>query len=196
MALDGLNAAAAAAILNNAGVDDETRTRGVILSAFVPGPLGLAVPLILAQQNPAQGGLGGVPALPAPNDVVVPDVLNEPVDDAMAALMKDRLVPVQRSTYSDANAGTVVKQEPEVDTIVSLGSRVTVWVSAGPPPAGDVPPGDIDADLTDKINAAEEKLEGKIDDVNTALENKIDNVNITLAKIITKLDDIQTRPPG
>src|SRR5215469_14989264 len=97
MALDGLNAAAAAAILNNAGVDDETRTRGVVLSAFVPGPLGLAVPLILAQQNPAQGGGGGVPAaLPPPTDVVVvPDVstAHPAVDAAEKLLMNRRLIP-------------------------------------------------------------------------------------------------------
>src|ERR1700730_3301816 len=160
MALDGLNAAAAAAILTNAGVDSETKTRGVIVSAFVPCPLGLAVPLILAQQNPAQGGGGSVPALPPPDNVVVPDVssAHQAVADAMAALKKDRLVRVQMAAFYDVAPDHVVSQDPPAGRLVRLDSAVSIVVSAGAPPAQDAPPGDIDADLTKKIDEAEKKL--------------------------------------
>src|SRR5215475_5543762 len=77
MALDGLNAAAAAAILTQAKVDSATRTRGVIVSAFVPGPLGLAVPVIMARnasRTGGGGGAGGGGGSTEPELVVVPDV--------------------------------------------------------------------------------------------------------------------------
>src|SRR5438876_10284348 len=104
MPLDGLNAAAAVAILNQPKIDKATRTRGVILSAFVPGPLGLAVPVILARNARKSGGGGVVPPTPAPDQVVVPDVSSTrelTVKQATEKLTSFRHVAGEVETYGE-----------------------------------------------------------------------------------------------
>src|SRR3954454_21963300 len=101
MALNGLNAAAAVAILNNARVDDETRTRGVILAAFVPGPLGLAVPFVLAQQAGASvTGTDGTDT--DVRESVVPEVVGLSPEDAKDKLNRAGLVAVVVKVFSES----------------------------------------------------------------------------------------------
>jgi len=159
MALDGLNAAAAAAILSQAKVDSATKTRGVIVSAFVPGPLGLAVPVIMARNARRLGGAGGGGVggggTPETNLVMVPDVVTghlkaSAVTDMLTA---KRLVADPEPTFGDdADIGFVVAQDPPAATRVPLDSEVTIFVGAGKPPPDTTTDTDLDTDLTNKIN--------------------------------------------
>ena len=138
MALDGLNAAAAAAILNDPKIDGATRTQGVVVSALVPGVLGLAVPLVLAQNSGVTlggSGAGSGGGAAASNTTTVPPVTGISSDDAQKRLAGDRLTAVLTSVYSaEAKETMVVAQSPAAGTPVPLNSAVTLSVSIGPPP--------------------------------------------------------------
>jgi hypothetical protein len=176
MPLDGLNAAAAAAILNQAGVDQATKTRGVIVSAFVPGPLGLAVPALLARNAPSEGG-GGAQVRRRIGSVQVPNVIGQPADAATTSLKNSRLVAIQRLSYgSDADAGKVVEQQPPAGRTVALDSRVIVIVGAGslPPPAPT--DADLEKDITDKIDNSRQQIEDDLKTMKTELLDAIKQI--------------------
>jgi PASTA domain len=188
MALDGLNAAAAAAILNQAKVDSATRTRGVIVSAFVPGPLGLAVPVIMARNaakmRGAGGGGGGTTT--EPGRVVVPNISTGrlTVDQATARLKGLRLVADPEPSYGDdADKNVVIGQHPEAGRRVPLDSQVTIYVGAGVPPADTTTESDLDKDLTAKMNKlaqdSTQAITAKLDSMQTALTTAIGNISTT-----------------
>ena len=173
MALDSLNAAAAAAILSQAKVDSATKTRGVIVSAFVPGPLGVAVRVIMARNARSLGGAGGGGGggTPGTNLVMVPDVVTGHIKAGAATdmLTAKRLVADPEPTFGDdADIGFVVAQDPPAATRVPLDSEVTIFVGAGKPPP-DTTDTDLDTDLTNKINQAVTTLTAKLNEI----ENKI-----------------------
>ena len=161
MALDGLNAAAAAAILNQAGVDQATKTRGVIVSAFVPGVLGLAVPFVLARNAKPSDPAGG-------NRVQVPDVSSEGLSESEAtrelAARRLRVKKVVKVYGDDNTAGTVIGQQPAAEDIVALDLTVTLTVNVGAvPPEG--------RDLTRKLGRAEAVvIMERIDDMEANLK--------------------------
>jgi len=181
MALDGLNAAAAAAILNQAKVDPATKTRGVIVSAFVPGPLGLAVPVIMARNAAKRrgggSGTGGTTdSKPAPSLVTVPDVSAGRLSakDASARLRTFRLVAIEAQTYGDdADQSIVVGQDPQPGALVPLDSEVTVFIGAGVPPP-DTEDQDLDQDLTNKMNKLAQ-------DSTKLISDKLDAIQQTLS---------------
>lgn len=186
MALDGLNAAAAAAILTQAKVDSATRTRGVIVSAFVPGPLGLAVPVIMARNaSRSSGGTGGGGGTTTtPDRVVVPDVSTGrlSVDQATQQLKSLRLAADPRSSYgADADKNVVIGQHPEAGRRVPLDSQVTIYVGAGAPPSDDSTESDLDKDLTAKMNKlaqdSTQAISAKLDNMQTALVTAIGNIS-------------------
>jgi len=184
MALDGLNAAAAAAILNDA--DPDTRTQGVVVSALVPGVLGIAVPLVLAQQEGLVGGAAPRPAPVArrgPSPVVVPNVVGMTQVAAGTSITGDRLeMRVLEAASNEVAKGQVVDQDPPASRVVREGTTVTITVSSGPPEPGDEP-ADIDADLTAKLKKMEADLVGKIDASATAMNAKLDAITAAISKL-------------
>jgi hypothetical protein len=180
MALDALNAAAAAVVLNNA--DANTRTQGVVVAALCPGALGLAVPLVMAQQ----GGLGAAAprAAAGPRLVAVPDVSNAANPDAAdARLTADGLAPRRVLVYSNEIAqNTIISQDPAPNSIVRVGSTVTVRVSQGvlPQPPAQV---DVDADLTNKINAARDDIEAKMNANAAAVTAQLTAISQAIANL-------------
>jgi hypothetical protein len=191
MALDGLNAAVAAAILNKAQPD--VRTRGVVLAAFVPGALGLALPFVLSRQS--DPGTPTPTPVPTTEGVIVPDISSTRMDvkSATARLELAGLVvaPAVRAFSLDLTRDQVISQNPSAGTAVTLGSTVTLTVSDGPLPPKAVLV-DIDAAaLTTKIQAVQTDLDGKID----ALQTQITNIATTTdAKLQQILDAVQNPP--
>jgi hypothetical protein len=164
MALDGLNAAAAAAILNQADVDQATKTRGVIVAAFVPGPLGLAVPVILARNATSEAGEVG------PRSEAVPRVVGEQVHRAIDLLMEKKFDVVVDQGYSDkANAGYVYMQRPEEGKKAKPGTAITIFVNDGEPSSKITKKdllkklGNLQTVLVDTIDEAEARIEHRLE---------------------------------
>jgi beta-lactam-binding protein with PASTA domain len=113
------------------------------VSAFTPGILGLAVPIVAFetakrraghQGTPTSKGSTGSTARGAPSGVHVPDVVGVRWGEAQSRLSALDLSPTQVGVYSDAKSGTVVSQSPVADRQVPLRSHVTLRVSKGLPP--------------------------------------------------------------
>jgi hypothetical protein len=61
MALDAINAIGALVILGRRNIDTQQRVFGTVGAALLPGIVGLAVPLIIAQRTTTQPGPGPAP---------------------------------------------------------------------------------------------------------------------------------------
>lgn len=66
---------------------------------------------------------------------VVPTVAGMQEEAAVAAIEEASLVPEVRRVIDDAEAGTVLRSEPDAGITVSPGSAVSLVISNGPPPA-------------------------------------------------------------
>jgi PASTA domain len=166
VALDALNAVAGKLILDKAGASPARKAQGVILAAAVPGLLGLAVPLIFAQQvkKDQKGSPAALPPTTSQqNEVIVPDLTGS-VSEATRVLNELGLQVVVHSAYSSkpVDPQTVVSQRPPPNHVAKLGSTVVVFVSIGSPPKPDVPV-DIDADLSAKIADLKADLDTRMD---------------------------------
>ncbi|WP_404312296.1 Stk1 family PASTA domain-containing Ser/Thr kinase [Agrococcus terreus] len=79
-------------------------------------------------------GLGG--SLPiAGLSTTVPEIVGLTEDEAVAAVEGADLAPEVRRVIDEAEAGTVLRTEPDAGVAISPGSGVTIVVSNGPPPA-------------------------------------------------------------
>lgn len=68
-----------------------------------------------------------------PEQVTVPYLINQTEEQARAVLSARRLViDVRNVTNSDVAKGLVVDQDPDADSLLAVGSPVTVMVSSGP----------------------------------------------------------------
>jgi hypothetical protein len=161
MPLDALNAAAAAVVLQDA--DPGTRTEGVVVAALCPGVLGLAVPLVLAQQGGLGQGGGGGGGGGGPQLVAVPDVTAAANGDAADATLKgDGFVPNRVPVFSNEIAqGTIISQDPPAKAIARLGSTVTYRISQGQVPPEDAPidAKAVKADLDAQMKTVNDKLD-------------------------------------
>jgi hypothetical protein len=178
LALDGLNATAAVAILNQANVDSATKFRGVVLAAAVRGPLGLAVPVIMARKaRRIPGGGGGTTS--TLNQVMVPDVSSKQdlkVDDAIKKLGVSDLVADQEHTFGpDLLKDRVVDQDPEAGARVPLHSKVTIVVCDGARPPDTTTRSGLDEDLN-KIQQAVTDLTLEISKQTQVLSTQLDNI--------------------
>ncbi|AUT75537.1 hypothetical protein C2L64_44980 [Paraburkholderia hospita] len=174
----GIQAVAAAAILNHKGISGDDKLRGIACAAIVPGVLGLAVPLIIAQQQKKKLIAAPVIEVAATvEDVSVPNVYGATADEAVAKLKKLGLTVIQAHAVADPSlANTVVKQVPHRDMIVPPGSEVTITIGDEPPPM-EVPVDDVDADLTKKLNAA-------VADIETRFDAKIDEQTRSIVEAV------------
>ena len=191
MVLDGVNAAVAVTVLNKPDIPPAVRTRGIVLAAFVPGILGMALPFVLARQSSggqSGGNSGGTKSSGGAEDVFVPDVSGMHLDRAAAVLLlaKADLVPgTDVHAFSvDVDPNKVITQDPAAGTRVNLGSAVTLTVSDGQPPPRPAPV-DIDADLTAKIQAVRTDLDARMD----KLQANADASAATLQKILDAVNN-------
>jgi hypothetical protein len=212
MGLSALNPVAAALILKDS--DRNTRVEGVVASAVVPGVLGLAVPLVLRQKQRASLTSTAVAlpgraqvAIPAqPNVVVVPDVTNDTLADAVNKLTADNL----KYERIDALSAEVVKDEvaaqhPRPGATVPVGSIVRLTVSVGPAIAQAVTDVDarlkqIDSDLQDVksgLEGVKGELDTKLEDVKDDLDTKLDAILRLLRNRGAREDETRDTPsPG
>src|SRR5258708_6433875 len=138
MPLDGTNTICALAILGPRQIDKKQKVLGIVAAGLVPGIVGLAVPLIIAQRSKGQRGPGtGVvvgTGVAQPTQSVVPDLTGESIDDAAATLKKVQLTlgDVTNALSTDDEKDKVVTQDPEAEKVVAIGSPVSVVVGSGP----------------------------------------------------------------
>jgi eukaryotic-like serine/threonine-protein kinase len=67
-----------------------------------------------------------------PEVVVVPSVVNLPQEDAESNISAVGLVPAVETVADDAEAGTVIDQNPDGGSEAAVGDTVTITVSSGP----------------------------------------------------------------
>jgi eukaryotic-like serine/threonine-protein kinase len=70
-----------------------------------------------------------------PRPVNVPNVVNQPYDDAASQLQNDGFAVARQDVDNNAPKDTVISQSPAGDTEAPPGSTVTLYVSKGPPTA-------------------------------------------------------------
>jgi beta-lactam-binding protein with PASTA domain len=177
MALDAINAIGALVILRRRKIDTQQRVFGTVGAALLPGIVGLAVPLIIAQQTKGQQS-------PAKNLVAVPDLANSDQAAAVASLNQLQLkMQVITVTSADAQKGKVIAQDSPKGTLLSPGATVTITVGAGVArPTQSVVP-----DLTgESIEDAEKTLES----VQLELGNQTNAVSLD-----SKKDEVVSQDP-
>jgi PASTA domain len=161
MPLNATNAIGALAILGPKPIDNRQKVLGTVGAALLPGIVGLAVPLIIAQRAKGQSGpgTGKGQSGPGTESVAVPDLVKESQADAITSLNQLQLkANVKTATSTDAQKNDVVAQNPSTGTLVSPGETVTIVVGTGlAQPTQSVVP-----DLTGK----------NIDDAKTTLSSR------------------------
>jgi beta-lactam-binding protein with PASTA domain len=99
-------------------------------AALIPGPLGLAVPLIVA-------GRKSIPRSVISTVAVVPNVIGEIEQDAKDVISARQLKPVVSQSFFIAGGtieeGMVVAQDPKSGLLVRPGTEVKLTVSLGAP---------------------------------------------------------------
>jgi PASTA domain len=154
MPLSFFNMAVSLAVLNNnRNVAGKTALADSVVAGLLPNGLGLAFPLIVnAQQQPSQQsnagtqGSGGQQAL-----ALTPDVVgNDPATAATTVRQAQLTSTTQLVAVADSVVpNTVVRQDPQGEIIVPVGSNVSLFVS--PPEA---------TNTVAQYQALEHKLEG------------------------------------
>lgn len=71
--------------------------------------------------------------LQSPEQVMVPNVVGEPLENALLAMQVKELYPKVQLRYSDSpeDKGNILEQEPPAGTIVKAGRRINLTVSRG-----------------------------------------------------------------
>jgi hypothetical protein len=137
-------------------------------ASLIPGPIGLAFPLLVARGRAGGGGAGGgtglggaISGVIARGDVFVkvPDVVGKKEGDAVQAVQKADLSPVSSTFFSsdDAIVGTVVDQDPLKDKFALVGSKVNLVVAQKAEPT--------ESDKEDAILAAVKDVASKEDQI-------------------------------
>jgi len=127
MPIDSTNLLLSLAILQRQRVARDKTVAASIGAALIPGPVGLALPLIAARSQPV-----GSTSSSAGQLSLVPDVVDKEQAEAEAAIKGAGLNPVSQSFFTPAGfrEGTVVKQDPEPG-LVPTGSDVNLSISLG-----------------------------------------------------------------
>jgi hypothetical protein len=129
MALDAINAIGALVILGRKPIPREQRVFGTVGAALLPGIVGLAVPLIIAQRTTGQVVPGPGPGS---GSVAVPDLVGRDQAAAVTSLNQLQLkATVSTATSTDAQKNDVVAQDPLAGTLVSPGATVSIVVGTG-----------------------------------------------------------------
>src|ERR1700730_5142472 len=163
MALDAINAIGALAILGPRPIDNRQKVLGTVGAALLPGIVGLAVPLIIAQRTTGQSG-------PGTGLVAVPDLVGSDQAAAITSLNQLQLkAKVNTATSTDAQKNKDVTQDPLTGTLVSLGATVTIVVGTGvaQPTQSLVP--DLTGESIDDVEATLSPLQLKLGDVTNAV---------------------------
>ncbi|MBA2590971.1 MAG: PASTA domain-containing protein [Pseudomonadota bacterium] len=125
--------------LRKQNVDEKKAFAAGAAAALIPGPLGLAVPLLVARTGVGPSDIGGVVVS---NVAVVPPVIGMSKPDAEEAIRGNKLKPVSKSVAIEGGKAedkdTVVAQDPKAGSerephLVSPGTEVKLMVSLGPP---------------------------------------------------------------
>jgi len=104
MALDAINAIGALAILGPRPIDNRQKVLGTVGAALLPGIVGLAVPLIIAQRTTGQSG-------PGTGLVAVPDLVGSDQAAAITSLNQLQLkAKVNTATSTDAQKNKLKKR--------------------------------------------------------------------------------------
>jgi serine/threonine-protein kinase len=147
--------------------DDEPRKRrGLAYVLLLVAVVGALVLLALAGK-----GLLGNPQSTGAQQVVVPSVIDLPVETAEAKVRAAGLVPQATQVASDKEVGRVIDQSPGADERVAQGSTVALSVSAGPDTV-DLP--DLSGYTQDEARTALTNLGLKVGTV-TQVDNKPDD---------------------
>jgi len=205
MPIDVLNLVASEVILGNAPtpVDPATKARVSIAAALVPGPIGLALPIITVQRRGSGSGGG------ASTGVAVPNVTGLSQDAAKSVLQRSQLAFTPVPAFStEVENDYVVRQTPDAGQILPLGGTVRLVISAGPPqgPQQEPPPvtkADLDATKVELENRLSTGLEGvktelgsQISTVSTNLEAAKNELDQRITELGTKIDNLAYRPPS
>lgn len=159
---NALNAVAALTILNPKRIPQPLRLQGVVLASAIPGALGLAVPLAIANRHKNKIPDLQANVLDAPMRASVPDLtVSTSFDDAVKSLKSVGLVGREEQVLSLETQGNVVSQSPHPKADVPQGTEVVVRTSQGQLPL-IAPPADIEKDLDEKIDAAVAEIEANI----------------------------------
>src|SRR5437868_6928851 len=112
MPIDSTNLLVSLAVLQNRGLGRDKVLAASVGAALIPGPLGLVVPLAVANSDFGGNGDGdGTQTL-----VRVPDVTGSTEADATDQITAKNLTAVSESVFIDdpeAAKGTVIEQDPE-----------------------------------------------------------------------------------
>src|SRR5215210_2210055 len=129
----------AESVLRGAGLELGTQSRDYNSdvaegSIFSQNPAG--------EENVEPGSAVDVTVSLGPEQVEVPEVYGLSVAAAQTALSEAGLNSTAIEVEGDEQAGTALATNPEVGTMLDPGSTVSLFYSAGPPPATTTPPDD------------------------------------------------------
>jgi len=113
--------------------DDDEKTGLINKSKIIKIGIGVILVLLLAGLGVAAFKMAGNSVATATKEVKVPDVVGKNVDDAKKQLEALNLVLVEADRENnDAAEGTIIKMNPDADTMVKEKTEVRVIVSSGP----------------------------------------------------------------
>lgn len=106
--------------------------------------------------------------LQSPEQVMVPNVVGEPLEEALLAMQVKELYPKIQLRYSNsaADKGTVLEQDPPASTIVKAGRRINLTVSRGI--------------VVDRVGSY---VGQKVDDVRISLQTLFSGMAVPLIKV-------------
>lgn len=169
MSFDTTNLVFSLLLLRQRKVQRNRALAASVGASLIPGPIGLAFPLLVARKGAGGGGGGGgifgggggTTGVIDRGDVFVkvPDVVGENEADAVQAVQKADLSPVTNTTFTtdDAIVGTVVDQDPAADKFAQVGSEVNLVVAQKREPT--------ESDKEDAILAAVKDVASKEDQI-------------------------------
>jgi hypothetical protein len=185
MAFNNMNLFLSLAILQNKGIDRDKMLAASVGAALVPGILGLAVPLIVANnETGTTTGTGTGTAADDTGDVPtqtkVPDVQAKTEQEAIDAITAAGLNPVVTRAFFTAVAGskipdkgTVARQDPKPsDDWVDSGSDVRIEVSLGEATATSTD----DATIDRSILALDQDMQKKMSDMGAKVDQILTKV--------------------
>lgn len=181
------NLVVALVVLKNVA-DRKKALATAVASAYTPGLLGLALPLIVARSQSNVNTTTDSGTL-----VKVPDVIGKLELDATTLIAAHNLNPVPRSFFTREQGivkGTIFDQDPKpgLGLFVELGTDVILKVSLGAPP--DAPPDDTDLDrqIQKDVQVAKEEI--------VATQAQIDAIGKKILDAIAAKDAPKLSAPG
>src|SRR5262249_32551607 len=157
MPLDNTNLFLSLAILGqNSEVEQSKKFAASVGAALIPGPLGLALPLIVANSESNDNT--------PPDDVTtlaeVPPVVGRGEETAKKSISDQKLNPLVQHVYiqsgGDGKKGLVVQQDPKAGEFVPLNTDVTLIVSLGVTPGPSQDDSVIDREILQDVKELQE----------------------------------------